>query len=126
MHEATVDLQAPPLDAIRAAVTAYHLALDRREQGGGAAGQALDAIEQALGMPWVQGKAAAVEQLRVAEADKRVCNARARVALLGGTLHIIDDDRGRPVFIVSRWALTKELPDIEAVETWLAQAEPKG
>ena len=63
------------------------------------------------------------EQLRVAETDKRIATARARVALLGGALHVIDNDRGRPVFIVSRWALTKELADIAAVEAWLAQVE---
>lgn len=45
------------LDAVRRAVTAHHLALDCREHGGIAAGRAIDAIEQALGMPWVQGKA---------------------------------------------------------------------
>jgi len=120
-------VSAPAVDlaAVRAAITAYHLALDRREHGAAAAGQVIGAIETALGMPWVQGKASAAEQLRVAEADKRVCNARARIALLGGTLHVIDNDRGRPVFVVSRWALTKELADIEAVERWLAQVEPR-
>ena len=65
------------------------------------------------------------EQLRVAETDKRIATARARVALLGGVLHLVESDSGRPVFIVSRWTLTKELQDIEAVEAWLAQVEAR-
>lgn len=69
------DRNAAPLDAVRAAVTAYHLALDQREHGGVAAGQALGAIEQALGTPWVQGKAlaasATVEQLRAVKAAEQ-------------------------------------------------------
>ena len=66
------------------------------------------------------------EQVRVAEVDKRIATARARVALLGGVLHVIESDRGRPIFIVSRWCLTKELADIEAVEAWLARVEARG
>lgn len=69
---------------------------------------------------------AAGEQLRVAEADKRIATVRARVALLGGVLHVVESDCGRPVFIVSRWCLTKELPDIETVEAWLARVESRG
>ena len=35
------------------------------------------------------------------------------------------DDRGRRTYIVSRWNLTKELPDLVAVESWLARVTGK-
>ena len=62
-------------------------------------------------------------QLRDIEADKRVATARARIALRGATLHAMKSDRGRPVFIVSHWSLTKEFDEIAAVEAWLAEIE---
>ena len=42
---------------VRKAVAEYHLALDRREHGGGAAHICLTKVEVALEMPWVQGAA---------------------------------------------------------------------
>jgi hypothetical protein len=43
------------LASVRAAVQTYYAALDRRQHGGVAQDAALRAIEQALGMRWVQG-----------------------------------------------------------------------
>lgn len=43
------------LAAVREAVRGYYAALDRREHGGAAQDRAFRAIEQALGMQWVQG-----------------------------------------------------------------------
>lgn len=51
--------------------------------------------------------------------DKRFATAQARAALSGATLYRIEDDRGAEVYVVSKWALTRELPDLESVETWL-------
>lgn len=55
--------------------------------------------------------------------EKRLANARARAALNGATLHRIEDDRGDPVFVVTRWAHTRQLQSIEAVEAWLDRLE---
>lgn len=43
------------VEAVRAAIGDYYHALDKREHGGVAAGQALDKIQAALGMRWEQG-----------------------------------------------------------------------
>ena len=64
------------------------------------------------------------EQERITAADKRIATARARVALIGGALHVLENDRGRPVFIVSRWCFTKELPTIEEVEAGIERVAP--
>lgn len=45
------------LQKVRDALHRYHLALDFRMHGGVAAGEAINAIERALGTPWVQGAA---------------------------------------------------------------------
>lgn len=51
--------------------------------------------------------------------DKAFHTLQARAALNGVALHRLKDDRGRELFIVSRWALTRELPDLESVSRWL-------
>lgn len=51
--------------------------------------------------------------------DKREATARARAALAGVTMARIENDAGRMVYIVSRWAMTRELEDLDAVEAWL-------
>jgi len=57
-----------------------------------------------------------------ASADsKDLATLRAQCALAGVALVESRDERGRTVYIVSRWALTKELPDLEAVRVWLAR-----
>lgn len=44
-----------PLLAVRSAIGDYHHALDKRAHGGVAAYHAIQAIESALALPWVQG-----------------------------------------------------------------------
>lgn len=51
--------------------------------------------------------------------DKRLATCRARAALWGGTLLASEDDRGRPVFIISRWALTRAFADLDEVDDFL-------
>ena len=50
---------------------------------------------------------------------KRVATAQARAALAGVVLHDIEGDDGRPLYIASRWALTRSFSEIEDVERWL-------
>ena len=47
--------QADARDAVTQAVRDYYFALDTRQHGGAAASTALDAIQKALGLNWVQG-----------------------------------------------------------------------
>jgi len=51
--------------------------------------------------------------------EKQFSTQRARAALAGVTLHELDNDHGETVYIVSRWAMTRELADLGAVEAWL-------
>ncbi|ABE42918.1 hypothetical protein [Polaromonas sp. JS666] len=51
--------------------------------------------------------------------DKAFATQQARAAIAGVSLHRLEDDRGREVFIVSRWAMTRELPSLDAVSAWL-------
>ena len=44
---------------------------------------------------------------------------QARCALAGVGLHRLENDHGNTVYIVSRWALTRELTDLNAVSAWL-------
>ncbi|MEO8022098.1 hypothetical protein [Polaromonas sp.] len=55
--------------------------------------------------------------------EKRYATMQARAALAGVTLQRIEDDRGREVFIVSRWAMTREIATLDDVEAWLARIE---
>lgn len=52
------------MQGVLAAVTRYHLALDRREHGGVAASKLADEVQDILGQPWIQG-AALAEQLGI-------------------------------------------------------------
>lgn len=52
---------------------------------------------------------------------KRLATATARAALAGVTLHATTDDTDRRVYVVSRWALTRTLDGLDAVEQWLDQ-----
>lgn len=56
--------------------------------------------------------------------QKRLATVTARCALAGITLHRIEDDRGRETFIVTRWALTRELQTLDDVEQWLERVAP--
>ena len=53
--------------------------------------------------------------------DKRLATLTAACALAGVTLTPSTDDHGRRTYVVSRWALTRELPDLDAVEAWLGR-----
>jgi hypothetical protein len=51
---------------------------------------------------------------------KRLSTLRARAALAGVQLHVFDDeDTLKVIFIVSRWAMTKQLESLDAVSDWL-------
>ena len=51
--------------------------------------------------------------------DKQFATLQARCALAEVTLQQLENDHGNTVFIVSRWALTRELQDLDAVASWL-------
>ena len=51
--------------------------------------------------------------------QKRLATLRARCALAGVVLHQIENDHGKTVYIVSKWALTRELADLNGVSGWL-------
>ena len=51
--------------------------------------------------------------------DKLFATLQARCALAEVTLHKLENDHGNVVYIVSRWALTLELADLDAVASWL-------
>lgn len=53
--------------------------------------------------------------------DKRFATLRARAALSGVTLYAIEGDFGKTIYVVSRWALTKQLDSMDAAEAWLDQ-----
>ncbi|HDR9086277.1 TPA: hypothetical protein QDB10_002168 [Burkholderia vietnamiensis] len=67
---ACFEQHVPTLRAIGKAIADYHYALDTREHGGVAQDKAFDAICEAMGMKWEQGKEAA----RRAEAQSRELN----------------------------------------------------
>ncbi|TAK75609.1 MAG: hypothetical protein EPO12_18275 [Aquabacterium sp.] len=50
---------------------------------------------------------------------KTLATLQARAALIGVQLVLSVDERGRQVFIASRWGLTKELDSVEAVEAFM-------
>jgi hypothetical protein len=50
---------------------------------------------------------------------KQYATLQARCALAGVSLHRLENDHGKTVFIVSKWALTRELPDLDALSAWL-------
>lgn len=54
---------------------------------------------------------------------KRTATATARAALRGITVHRLQDDRGRPEFVVSWHALPRAFSSIDDVEGWLDRFE---
>lgn len=58
--------------------------------------------------------------------EKRLATLRARAALAGITLHVMEGDAGRPQYIVSRWALTKALDSLEDLQAWLDRVGGRG
>jgi len=68
-------------------------------------------------MPYVNDAPLASATARALQKALETC--RARAALLGIALHVIDGDDGRPLFVATRWALTKNFADLAEVEAWL-------
>lgn len=46
---------------------------------------------------------------------------RARCALLGIVLTDTEDDHGRPLFVATRWAMTRAFSNLDEVGQWLDQ-----
>ena len=55
----------------------------------------------------------------IGDDQKRLATACARAALAGVILYATENDRGKPVFIVTRAAVTRELHSLETTEAWL-------
>ena len=55
------------------------------------------------------------------QCDKAIATARARAALAGITMHLLPADGGGVVFLLTKWHLTRELPDLAAVQAFLEQ-----
>ena len=52
---------------------------------------------------------------------QRLANIRARAALAGVQIHVFDDEcTGKTIFVVSRWAMTRQLESLHALEEWLS------
>ena len=51
--------------------------------------------------------------------QKRLATLTARAALLGVTLHHTEGDFVPNIFLLTKWALTREFTDLGAVEAWL-------
>jgi hypothetical protein len=56
---------------------------------------------------------------------KRFAAAQAIAALNGMTLHCIDGDFVHPIYIASRWAMTKQLETLDEVDAWLLRVTGK-
>ena len=56
---------------------------------------------------------------------KRLATLTARAAPVGIVLHSIDGDDGRPLYIASRWALTRSFSDLGEVDAWLTRVTGK-
>ena len=56
---------------------------------------------------------------RTAIDQKRLATLTARAALAGITMHHIEGDFVPNIFLVTKWALTREFTDLDAVECWL-------
>lgn len=50
---------------------------------------------------------------------KQLATLQAKAALAGIALHRLDDGR----LLAARWGMTREFPDLDAVETWLARVD---
>ena len=58
------------------------------------------------------------DALRLIE-RKRFNTLQAAAALSGITLHQLEDDHGAPIYIATRWAMTKQLSTLDEVALWL-------
>jgi hypothetical protein len=59
------------------------------------------------------------------EQAKRLSTAIARAALVGVIVHRIEGDFLPEVFIATKWALTREFTDLDALEAWLDRVTGK-
>lgn len=50
---------------------------------------------------------------------KRIQTLKAHAALAGVVLLVIEDDRGAPLFIASKWAMTRQMHSVAEVESFL-------
>jgi hypothetical protein len=46
----------------------------------------------------------------------------ARACLIGVVLHVLEDDAGQPLFVASKWAMTKQMHSVDEVLTFLRKA----
>lgn len=53
--------------------------------------------------------------------EKRESTLKARCALAGVALVASTDDHDRRVYVVSRWAMCKQLGSLDEVEQWIAR-----
>ncbi len=54
--------------------------------------------------------------------EKKFYTLRGRAAWAGVTLRVLENDHGETVYIASRWEMTLELADLDAVASWLNRA----
>ena len=57
--------------------------------------------------------------------EKRFATIRAELALKGFALVRGEDDAGRPLYIVSKWAMTRQLSGLPELERFAEQVAPK-
>lgn len=55
------------------------------------------------------------------DTPERLATLSARAALAGITLYKTTVDQDRPCYVVSRWALVRQLDSLDAAEQWLDQ-----
>ena len=54
--------------------------------------------------------------------DKRIATLTAQLALRGFILVRSKDDRGGPLYVISKWALTRQLHSLPEVEAFVHDA----
>ena len=57
-----------------------------------------------------------------AEADKEFSTLRAMLAMRGFELHTLSEADGGTAYLVRRWSMTRELPDLPAVAAFAERA----
>lgn len=50
---------------------------------------------------------------------------QARAALAGVTLHQLEGDFGAPIYVATRWAMTKQMESLSEVDQWLDRVTGK-
>jgi hypothetical protein len=61
-------------------------------------------------------------RIAVEQPDKEFVTLRARLALAGFELHIVNGDGGGTAYLVQRWSMNKVLPDQAAVREFAERA----